>query len=260
MKIAIITDIHENVVMLEAVIRKAEAMGCDELACLGDIAGYDHRFYNYPFLPSARQCVSMVRRNCRWVVAGNHDLFAAGKMPAYTNGFMYPDEWFRMPPAERKISSGGRVWSFDGEAPNDLGEEEKEYLDALPEYGIINEDGLNLLLSHYVCPDFTGSTTLYVEKQNHTRQLWEFMAQNKIDLSLSGHSHKPFAYIAHPRTFAFQSAVHPLPSDSIFLGSEKAMLLLPPVTTGNGRTSFSVLETGTRTLSVVHEKVTRSMI
>ncbi len=256
MKLGLITDIHENVTMLEAVLKMADSLGCDELACLGDITGYDRRFYNYHFRRSARQCISLIRASCRWVVAGNHDLFAAGRLPAWSNGFSYPENWFQMSPSERRSASGGLVWSFDGEDPNDLAGDELEYLNAIPEYEIVSDDGLTLLLSHYIYPDFTGSTTRHVEKQRHIRELWKFMSHNGIHLSLSGHSHKPFAYFSHHRALSFLHAIHPVPNDSIYLGHEMAMILLPPLTGGNGRTSFSVIDTGTSMLNLMHEKVT----
>ena len=256
MKIGLITDIHENVTMLEAVLRKADSLRCDAIACLGDIAGYDRRFYNYHFRRSARQCVSLIRSSCRWVVPGNHDLFAVKRVPSWSNGYRYPENWFQMPSSERRIAAGGLVWSFDSEDPNDLGDEEIDYLNAIPEYEIIKENGLNLLLSHYIYPDFTGSTTRYVEKQHHISELWKFMSHHGIHFSLSGHSHKPVAYFSHRRAFSFLRAVHPVPNESIYLGHEVTMILLPPLTGGNGRTSFSVIDTETRILDLMHEKVT----
>jgi len=256
MKIGLITDIHENVTMLEAVLRMAETSRCDELACLGDIAGYDRRFYNYHFRRSARQCVSLIRSSCRWTVAGNHDLFAARRLPYWSNGYKYPEDWFELPASARREASEGLVWSFDGEDPNDLGDEEMEWLNEIPEYTVVSDNGITLLLSHYICPDFTGSTTRHVVKQHHISDLWKFMSHHGVQFSFSGHSHKPFAYFSHRRPFTFLRAIHPVPNDRIFLGHEMTMVLLPPVTGGNGRTSFSVFDTGTGILNLMHEKVT----
>lgn len=242
--------------MLEAVLRTAEKLRCDELACLGDIAGYDRRFYNYQFRRSARMCVSLIRSSCRWVVAGNHDLFAVMRFPEWSNGYRYPEKWFLMSPEERRGASEGLVWSFDSEDPNDLGEEEIDFLKRIPEYEIVTTQAMKLLLSHYIYPDFTGSTTRYVAKQNHISELWRFMDRHGIHFSLSGHSHKAFAYFSHRRSPGFLRAIHPVPNDSIYLGHEMTMLLLPPLTGGNGRTSFSVIDTDARTLNLIHEKVT----
>ncbi|HDR68436.1 MAG TPA: hypothetical protein ENN61_05230 [Bacteroidaceae bacterium] len=120
MRLGLITDIHENMGMLSEALRLASVHQCDELACLGDIVGYDHRFYSFNPRRSAKACLDLVRSNCRWIVPGNHDLFAAKKIPSFTNGFIYPEKWFNIDLAERKKLSGGKVWCYEGEEPNDL--------------------------------------------------------------------------------------------------------------------------------------------
>jgi len=46
MRIAIVADVHANLVALEAVLRHAEAQGaCDDLWCLADIVGYGPQPY-----------------------------------------------------------------------------------------------------------------------------------------------------------------------------------------------------------------------
>ena len=39
MKIGIITDVHNNVVALNAILQLFEEKGCDEILCCGDIIG-----------------------------------------------------------------------------------------------------------------------------------------------------------------------------------------------------------------------------
>ena len=55
MKIGLITDIHENVEKLREAIKLADIQNCDELVCLGDIVGYDHRFYSFNISRSAKK-------------------------------------------------------------------------------------------------------------------------------------------------------------------------------------------------------------
>ncbi len=104
MKVGVITDIHEDIIKLREVISLAEYHKCDELACLGDIVGFDRRFYGYNSNRSAKLCLDLIRSNCRWIVAGNHDLFAASRTPSYSNGFSYPENWFQMNIEDRKHS------------------------------------------------------------------------------------------------------------------------------------------------------------
>ncbi len=62
---AIISDIHGNAAALKAVLAKGRELGVDEFCCLGDVVGYG---------ASMKECVDLVRNNCRYVIQGNHDL------------------------------------------------------------------------------------------------------------------------------------------------------------------------------------------
>jgi diadenosine tetraphosphatase ApaH/serine/threonine PP2A family protein phosphatase len=71
MRVAICTDIHGNRQAFEAVIAAAEAAGCEELWCLGDLVGYGAE-------PDA--CVALARERCAICLVGNHDLAVIGKL------------------------------------------------------------------------------------------------------------------------------------------------------------------------------------
>jgi Icc-related predicted phosphoesterase len=47
MRLAFISDIHEDVESLRRILRKAEKRGYDQLICLGDISGFSLPFYTY---------------------------------------------------------------------------------------------------------------------------------------------------------------------------------------------------------------------
>jgi hypothetical protein len=247
MKIGILTDIHENSDLLVKALKLTEASGCHEMLCLGDIVGFDVRFYRNDSKRSAGECVRLIKSTCKWVVAGNHDLFAAGRVPVYTNGFTYPDHWFKSGPAERKKLSLGKVWSYEGDAPNDLGDEELVFLRELPEFIVTSEPGTICLFSHYIYPDLTGSTTQYIERNHHLNKLWEFMNLHDARYSFSGHSHTIFAGFAFMGKSngarSYLKAIHPIPSDRFNLGDEQVMVSLPPLSGEKGRTGFAIFDT-----------------
>jgi predicted phosphodiesterase len=255
MNIGIITDIHENVDMLREAIKLAVVHKCDELVCLGDIVGYDQRFYSCNTKRSAKTCLDLIRSNCRWIMAGNHDLFAAGRMPAYSNGFEYPDKWFMMNAEERKKASRGKVWCYEGDAPNDLGEDELLFLKSLPEYITTSVSGLNCLFSHYIFPDFSGSTTRYIKRNHQLKGHWEFMNLHEIKFSFSGHSHTSFTGFAYQGkkngAGSFLKAIHSVPSDSFNLGDERVVILLPPLAGEKGRTGFSIIDSDSMKLNII---------
>ena len=69
MRIAVVSDIHSNLVAFEAVL---SAVGeIDQLWCLGDIVGYG---------PRPNECVAMLAASKHLAVAGNHDHAAIGKI------------------------------------------------------------------------------------------------------------------------------------------------------------------------------------
>ncbi len=251
MRIGIITDIHENTRMLSEALRLASLNLCDEIACLGDIVGFDKRFYSFNPDRSAKACLDLVRSNCRWIVPGNHDLYASGRLPCYTNGFTYPEDWFSMDFTERRRIARGKVWAYEGEAPNDLTEEDRIFLNSLPEHIVLPFAGTNCLLSHYIYPDFTGSTTQYIERNNHLARLWEFMDQNNILYSFSGHSHSHFAGLAYRGGSSFLKAIHPVPCQTINLGKEMVIISLPPLAGEKGRTGFSIIDSDTLKLQII---------
>ena len=61
---AIISDIHSNLLALEAVLEDIESQGIKRLCCLGDIVGYGV----YPL-----ECWNIIKQRCHVVIRGNHD-------------------------------------------------------------------------------------------------------------------------------------------------------------------------------------------
>ncbi|HZT08363.1 MAG TPA: metallophosphoesterase family protein [Chloroflexota bacterium] len=67
MRIAVVSDIHSNLVALRAVL---EDMGTvDAIWCLGDFVGYG---------PRPNECVALLRERGASAIAGNHDLAVVG--------------------------------------------------------------------------------------------------------------------------------------------------------------------------------------
>lgn len=97
-KIAIIADIHSNLHALEAVLEDMEKHSPSTVLCAGDIVGYGA----YP-----KECITVVKKVCAKVIAGNHDVACVTGDVRYFN-----------PYAARAC-----LWT-----KNVLGKEEKEYL------------------------------------------------------------------------------------------------------------------------------------
>lgn len=73
MRIGILSDVHGNLEALQAILAAIDASGVDEVWSLGDVVGYGAR-------PAA--CLALLRDRCTVLLAGNHDLVAAGASSA----------------------------------------------------------------------------------------------------------------------------------------------------------------------------------
>jgi predicted phosphodiesterase len=69
MRILILSDIHSNLVALDAVLGAAGSF--DALWCLGDTIGYG---------PRPNECVELMRKHAQIAITGNHDLACLGKI------------------------------------------------------------------------------------------------------------------------------------------------------------------------------------
>jgi diadenosine tetraphosphatase ApaH/serine/threonine PP2A family protein phosphatase len=65
LRAAVISDVHSNQPALEAVLAAIDAVGVEEIWCLGDVVGYGAQ-------PDA--CADLVQQRCDICLAGNHDL------------------------------------------------------------------------------------------------------------------------------------------------------------------------------------------
>jgi predicted phosphodiesterase len=218
MKIGLITDIHEQTTSLERVLALADKLGCDDMACLGDIAGYDSDLYLADGKRSASECVRLVRENCRWVVGGNHD-----RDPL--------------------------------EPTQDLTEEDLDYLHRLPEFLIIKPYDRPILLSHYLYPDFTGSSMAFVRRLNQLDPLYAYLTDHQIHLAFAGHDHPAgvgFGYPVAPGWISrMRRAFHYLPFHRYELDGQRMVCLLPAVATRSGRPGLTIWDPVIRTLDVI---------
>lgn len=252
MRLALITDVHENQDLLARALSLAENMVCDEIACLGDITGFDPRFYHFGESRSARECVRMIASNCRYVVSGNHDLHSVMRFPSWSDGFEFPAGWFRMDPGIRRSISMGKVWSYEQDLPADLDDKSFEYLRSLPEFLPIQEDKTGILISHYLAPDFTGSLTKYIEKKSQTKAHWDHLQKLQCGVSFTGHSHRDFPAFSYNDTRWSIHAFHTMHGNRFYLGEENTIVSLPPLAAGRGRSSFAIFDSFTRDLEIIN--------
>jgi predicted phosphodiesterase len=216
-RIGFLSDIHEDIESLRAAIAELERRGCDHLVCLGDIVGFTLPFMKYIGTRDANLCLDMVRDQCIAVVAGNHDLYAVRRVPAYNAGFPYEENWYDLDYEIRARRSKNRVWLYeDSELPAFLDARSKEYLLGLPEFMVVTLDDIPFFFSHFHYPDLSGSR---IDSLKKARELWphfRFMTEQDCLLGFSGHGHPEGCAIADLRTLCF----HPFGSYKIERSSQ----------------------------------------
>jgi predicted phosphodiesterase len=75
LRVGVISDVHSNLPALEAVLESIEAVGPEEIWCLGDVVGYGAQ---------PNECTALVRERCTVSLNGNHDLAVTGAINAST--------------------------------------------------------------------------------------------------------------------------------------------------------------------------------
>ena len=157
MRLAIITDIHEDVISLKEALRRIDRMRCDEIVCLGDISGYSVPYYNYLNSRNAHECLSLIRSYCKITILGNHDIHAAKIIPGHCDFFDFSDDWYQLSYQQRHQLANNSIWLHE---ENDLDplytNEDIAYLKTLPEYAVSDIGGTNVLFTHYVFPNISG--------------------------------------------------------------------------------------------------------
>ena len=247
MRIAIISDIHEDIDSLRSVISQIEKSGYDRLVCLGDISGFSVPFYNYHEFRNAHGCLSLLREKGAVIVPGNHDYHAARRVPKHSPAFGFPGNWHELEYSQRKALSNNEVWLHE---ENDLDplytNEDIQYLRTLPEYHVMNDAGdRGILFSHFVWPNMSGFVKSFYTEAKEFRPHFDFMAEHSCSISFTGHAHVPGCYMAIPRYFRYyRYGRRRLSAFPVCVG-------IPSVTRDKNRSGFCIFDAARSLLRVV---------
>jgi predicted phosphodiesterase len=188
-RIAIISDIHEDIQSLKKALKMIELEKCNQIICLGDILGYPFLRGKYETSRNLSACIELIRKNCSIVTPGNHDLFHLRRIPEYNPDSLISDNWFNLSHDEKLSSTRGKVWNYSDDYPVRLSEEEFAYLNALPEYAIRDFGEKRVYLSHHLFPDITGMINGFSSDPEKMNKHVDFLRQHNCNLSISGHMH-----------------------------------------------------------------------
>lgn len=126
MRRAIISDIHGNLVALEAALADCKEQKVDQIVCLGDICGYG---------PDPIDCVDIARSVCTWILCGNHDAALFMSVPIGFNKYAREAvEWQRgqLQPRWYSFPKKRGRWEWLQNLPASRQEEDVLYVHASP--------------------------------------------------------------------------------------------------------------------------------
>lgn len=243
MKFGLLSDIHEDSQQLGKALKTLEKMGCNQLICLGDIVGYSVYHLAFFDTPDANACIQAVRQNCSYVLAGNHDLNAARRLPKHQAGLNIPPDWYERSYVEKAKAFFGKIWLYDDEIPAEIDKKHIEFLQNLPEKFIVPCENFNILLSHYVFPDLTGITTRRIFNRYDTQEHLHFMQQEDCRFAFAGHTHFSEMLMATPQKHQFFE--HGSPKTLNQPDSQPTLIFTPPVLTSERPAAVLTFDTQT---------------
>jgi len=234
MRIAIVSDIHEDIQSLEKALKRIKVLGFDMLLCLGDITGFAPVFHDHQ--PDANSCIELLRINSAISVVGNHDLFSVRKLPSYHDRIGMPKNWYDITVQERKKTTNDKVWLYQDEILPALKNENQEYLEKLEEFKILEIEGRNVLFSHFIEPDITGATKWFPFRSKELNDHFSLMKQNNCKLSFCAHSHQEGIAVVG-KLFWSTSGF-----ESYRVKSSSKIILCPPIVSGKSTPGFVIFD------------------
>lgn len=227
MRLAILSDIHEDYENLLRIVAKAEAKGFDKLICLGDISGFSLPYYKYGKTRNASACLSLLREKCDIIIVGNHDLHAAGIDPEL------PD-----------ILRGQDSWQHELDLEPGYSDADISFVATLPIYDILPTPMGNILFSHYVYPNLTGFVKGLHSREKEFEAHFTFMQEHNCSVSFTGHAHPEGFYEVNSLGFKFYR------NRGIEMSTFPSVIGIPPATRNQHPRSFGIFDTISRKLQV----------
>jgi len=189
-KIGILSDIHEDIKRLKEALAILHKEGCSQIVCLGDFTGYSVPYCAFLLSRNAHEVIEMLKKNCEFILAGNHDFFSIRKLPKNKADFPYPENWYSLDYRTRQKLSKGKLYLYEHHSlPPLLTKEDEQFIRQLPEYVVNKYGDLEILFSHYAFPDLVGAMKFDLKTPADVKRHFAFMKQHGCTLSISGHLH-----------------------------------------------------------------------
>ena len=166
MKIGIITDIHSNIIALNAVLKEFDKIQVDKIICCGDIIGIGPN-------PEEVVQVLMQRKDILTIVKGNHEKYLLEGLPKNVH-----DDKRKMSIEEIK----NHEWTH-----SQLSQDSKNFIKELQESDVIQIENKKIYITHYP----TNENGVYMKhiKRPEIEENKEMFQKIDADIFLYGHTH-----------------------------------------------------------------------
>ena len=166
MKIGIITDIHSNIIALNAVLKEFDKIQVDKIICCGDIIGIGPN-------PEEVVQVLMQRKDILTIVKGNHEKYLLEGLPKNVH-----DDKRKMSIEEIK----NHEWTY-----SQLSQGSKNFIKKLQESNVIQIENKKVYITHYPT-DENGVYMKHIKKPEIGENKKMFQKID-ADIFLYGHTH-----------------------------------------------------------------------
>jgi|AntRauTorcE11898_2_1112593.scaffolds.fasta_scaffold13619_3 putative phosphoesterase len=166
MKIAVFSDIHANILALNAVLEDIKREGLDDMYCLGDLVGYG---------PYPNQVIETIKDNNIETIMGNYDQGVGFDLDDC--GCAYKTK------EEQELGDKSLEWS-----KNEVTDQNKNFLKNLKGKIELEIDGRKLLLVH----GSPRKINQYLFFDHPEKSLQRMIDQYEADILICGHTHIPY--------------------------------------------------------------------
>lgn len=164
MKIGIVSDIHNNVVALDAVLQEFDKQNCEKIVCAGDIIGIG---------PYPEETVQKMMSIPHLVaVRGNHEKYLLEGMPS-----QYPND----------EGMGYEEMEYHKWEHGCLTKSSINFLGGLPYRLDLSEHGINISVMHY-CMNQENQYVHYIPRPTES-DLFSLFPETEQDIVIYGHNH-----------------------------------------------------------------------
>ena len=244
MKIAFISDIHEDIQNLEKSLVMAEKSGCQKIICLGDIFGYGLHQNKHYRQPDFDMLYSIVRKHVDMIVLGNHDVHHLGRIPDELKNNPVPDNWFDLYFDERSKIAGDKVYLHQDDIPPAMNSRAMNFFRKFHYFSQHEFAGEKVFLSHYLYPNLSGTVSGFYLSPGEMSAHFDYLRQQSVRYSFCGHGHPNGAVMCYPHIMRIENM------GSFHLKKTPVAIICPSISKSNRFSGFITFDFKEKVLDI----------